>query len=80
MKQISYLPRWYDKRDIMAKQKELDEAIDELMESGLLNEAIKSELSDLYHQFYLWGDTYSRNQQIRKVNNLILMVNMKEAK
>lgn len=68
MKGIEYLPKFYERKDIKAKQTEIEPVIAELLGSGLLK---KSEIEEL-QEFNIMdcADAYSRNYIIRRVNEI----------
>lgn len=76
MKTITYLPKFYDKADVKAKQVEIEEVKKELLATGCLNKAEIEFLKDA--NITLYGDAYSRNYIIQKVNELIKFVNYRD--
>ena len=72
MNQIGYLPRWYEKSLLNAKQKEIDLARDELIKTGKLNDKEIEFINDA--DIKMRGDTYSRNYLIRQINEMIKFV------
>lgn len=75
MNRVEYLPKFYNKAEVKAKQVELNEAINELLASGKLTEKEAVEVSDV--DITLCADTYSRNYQIKYVNELIKFVEIR---
>lgn len=72
MKAIELLPKFYDRKDIKAKNVEMQSAITELLKSGLLSEKEAEELQ--IFDITICADSYSRNYEIRRVNELIEFV------
>lgn len=73
LKKINYLPKWYEKKDLNAKQREIETAKTTLINT---NKLTKNELSDLEDiNILLYKDRYSKNNQIKRINELITFVN-----
>ena len=72
MKTIELLPKFYERKDIKAKNIEMQSAITELLKSGLLSEKETKELQ--IFDITICADSYSRNYEIRRVNELIEFV------
>ena len=73
LKAIEYLPKWCEKADLKAKQKELDECRKRLLNTSKLTTKEREELAGM--EFALCGDRYSRNYLIRRLNEIIRFVN-----
>ena len=69
MKTIELLPKFYERKDIKAKNVEMQSAITELLKSGLLSESEAEEIKEF--NLTNCADAYSRNYEIRRVNELI---------
>lgn len=72
MKAIELLPKFYDRKDIKAKNAEMQSAITELLKSGLLSKKETEEVQ--IFDITICADSYSRNYEIRRVNELIEFV------
>lgn len=72
MKAIELLPKYYDRKDVKTKNVEMQSAITELLKSGLLSEKETKELQ--IFDITICADSYSRNYEIRRVNELIKFV------
>lgn len=73
LKMIGYLPKWCEKADLKAKQKELDECRKRLLNTSKLTAKEREEIEGM--EFALCGDKYSRNYLIRRLNEIIRFVN-----
>jgi cytidylate kinase len=69
MKKIDYLPKFQEREDIKARQKELVELRKELIATGKLNASEIEEINDF--DIMLCADGYSRNYIIRRINELV---------
>lgn len=69
LKKIEYLPKWYDKADVKARQKELVQLRKELIATGKLVQKEIDMLNDF--DITLCADTYSRNYELHKINDLV---------
>lgn len=68
MKKIDYLPKFYEKEDIKARQKALVELRKELIATGKLNASEIEEINDF--DITLCADAFSRNYVINRTNEL----------
>jgi len=69
MKRIEYLPRWYEKSDLETKRIEVENTIEELLNSGKLTIGEQAFLKDI--NFKLIKDRYSKNYTIKRINELV---------
>lgn len=73
MKKIELLPKFYNKNEIKNRQKELELLRSELVATGKLTNKEIEELNDM--NLVLCGDAYSRNYEIKRINELAVFVN-----
>lgn len=77
MKAIELLPKFYDRKDIKAKNVEMQSAITELLKSGLLSESEVEEIKEF--NLTICADAYSRNYEISRVNEFTKFVECRRA-
>lgn len=69
MNKIEYLPKFYDRSEVKSRQKQLVELRKELIATGKLTQNEIEMLQDL--NITLCADTYSRNYELHKINDLV---------
>ena len=69
MKKIDYLPKFYSRSETRAKQKELVELRKELIATGKLTSKEIEMIQDF--DITICADTYSRNYELHKINDLV---------
>lgn len=69
MTKIEYLPKFYDRAEVKERQKKLVALRKELIATGKLTRNEVETLNDL--DITLCADTYSRNYELHKVNDLV---------
>lgn len=69
MTKIDYLPRFYDRKDVVLRQKKLVELRKELINTGKLN----TKEIETINEFNITkcADAYSKNYEIRIINELV---------
>lgn len=71
MKKIELLPKFYSNAERNERTAEMKKAIDELLTSDLLSDRVKEKVKEVIYNMAIIADTYSRNYEIKKLNNLI---------
>ena len=69
MNKIDYLPKFYDKSEVKSRQKQLVALRKELIATNKLTQKEVEMLNDL--NIELCADTFSRNYELHKINDLI---------
>lgn len=71
MKKIELLPKFYSNAERNERAAEMKKAIDELLSSDLLSDRVKEKVKEVIYNMAIIAGTYSRNYEIKKLNNLI---------
>ena len=75
MNKIEYLPKFYNSSETKEKQKELDELRKELISTGKLTQKEIEMIQDF--DITLCADTYSRNYELHKINDLVDFIKLR---
>lgn len=75
MKKIDLLPKFYSNSERDERTKAMKAAAKEMLNSDLMPENVKEKVRSVTCDMRIVGDTYSRNYEIKNMNNIIAYYN-----